>query len=152
MIKITKAKIGDVAEILSLVTSFAEEGLMLKRSEDEVLQNLRDYFVARERSKVVGVASLHIYTDRLSEIKALAVSREYQGQGIALRLVKRCLQEAKDLGLIRVFTLTYVSELFEKMNFKLSDKNELPEKIWQECSKCLKRESCDETCLEYQIT
>ena len=151
MIKITKAKIGDVPEILKIIALFAKEGAMLRRSEDEVLQNLRDYFVARDYKTIAGVASLHIYTDRLSEIKALAVTKPYQHHGIASRLVKRCLQEAKDLGLKRVFTLTYVAQLFESLGFALSDKTELPEKIWKECNQCPKQASCDETCLEYSI-
>jgi len=150
MVKISKAKIYDVEQILKLVSQHANKGLMLHRSRDEVLQNLRDYFVAHDNNTtVVGVCSLHIYTDRLSEIKALSVAAAYQHQGIATRLVKRCLKEAKDLGLNRVFALTYAVPFFETIGFIHSDKNELPEKIWKECSKCPKKDNCDEQCMEY---
>jgi len=149
MIKIAKAKINDVDQLLNIVNDYASTGVMLPRSHDEVLQNLRDYFVAHSQGKVVAVTSLHIYTDRLSEIKALAVSKEFQHQAIATKLVKRCIKEAKDLGLTSVFALTYVQPFFETLGFIVSDKNKLPEKIWKECNKCLKKDSCDEICMEY---
>jgi amino-acid N-acetyltransferase len=152
-INIRKAKIQDVLEILNLVKKFAGKGLMLERSEDEVLQNLRDYFVAIEKTskQLVGCASLHIYTSRLSEIKALAVEQNYRYLGLGKRLVKRCLKEARDLGLKRVFALTYVKDFFKKLKFEDADKNMLPEKIWLECSKCAKKNSCDEICLVYLL-
>lgn len=149
MIKISKAKINDVEQIIQLINDHAQIGLMLFRSRDEILQNLRDYYVAHSQSRVVAVGSLHIYTDRLSEIKALSVARDFQHQGIASRLVKRCLKEARDLGLKSVFALTYVQPFFEKLGFILSDKNKLPEKIWKECNNCSKKDNCDEICMEY---
>lgn len=150
---IRNAKIGDVKQIVSLIKFFADKGLMLERSEDAVIQNLRDFYVAIEpkRKSIVGCVSLHIYTSRFSEIKAFAVKRSYQRHGIGRRLIKRCLREAYDLGLPKVFALTYVPDYFRKMGFVDSDKNLLPEKIWSECNKCAKRDCCDENCLVYVL-
>ena len=148
---VRKAAIKDVNGILELVNFYAAKNLMLPRSEDAVIQNLRDFFVAVETAgkKVVGCAALHLYTDRLSEIKSLAVAEGYTRRGLGAKLIKRCLAEAKALGVPKVFTLTYVPEIFSKNKFKPSVKELLPQKIWEECRLCPRRNNCAEKCLVY---
>ncbi|MDR1453044.1 MAG: N-acetyltransferase [Candidatus Margulisbacteria bacterium] len=152
-IVIRKATIKDVSGILTLVNFYAAKDLMLPRGEDAVIQNLRDFFVAAETSnrKIVGCAALHLYTDRLSEIKSLAVAEEHTRRGFGSRLIKRCLAEAKALGVPKVFTLTYVPEIFRKNKFKPSFKELLPQKIWEECRLCPRRNNCAEQCLVYTV-
>lgn len=150
---IRRATIHDVRSIIALIKPNALKAIMLERTEDDVIQLLRDYFVAVEKrtKKVVGCVALHIYTDRLSELKALAVHPKYQGYGLGKRLVKRCIKEAKDLGVPKVFTLTYIPEFFKQLNFVLSDRAQLPEKIWKECAKCSRKDNCPEICLVYVV-
>lgn len=150
---IRRATIRDVRAIIGLIRPYARRSIMLERSEDDVVQLLRDYFVVMEKKtkKIIGCAALHIYTDRLSELKALAVHADYQKCGLGKRLVRRCLKEAKDLGVPKVFTLTYVPEFFKKLHFVLSQRELLPEKIWKECAKCARRNNCNEICLVYVI-
>ena len=66
-------------------------------------------------------------------------------------LVERCIEEAKALGLKRIFTLTYVPEYFKKLGFHVVDKSELPHKVWSDCLKCTKFPDCDETALIKEI-
>ena len=148
---VRKATIKDVNGILELVNFYAAKDLMLPRSEDTVIQNLRDFFVAVDTAgkKVIGCAALHLYTDRLSEIKSLAVAEEHIRHGLGTKLIKRCLAEAKALGVPKVFTLTYVPEIFSKNKFKPSVKELLPQKIWEECRLCPRRNNCTEKCLDY---
>jgi len=150
---IRRATIKDVRKIAKLVGVFAREGRMLFRKEADIVLNLRDFFVAvkpRYRG-ILGCVSLHIYTDRLSEIKALAVKKRFQTDGVGRKLVQRCIREAKDLDIPKVFALTYVPSFFQKQGFVESDKNLLPYKIWEECEKCSKKNHCTENCLVYSL-
>ncbi|GBR75949.1 GNAT family N-acetyltransferase [Candidatus Termititenax persephonae] len=123
---------------------------MLERSTDMVVQNLRDFFVAvAPPKKIIGCSALHLYTNRFSEIKSLAVAEGYTRRGIATRLIKRCLAEAKALGIPKVFTLTYVPPIFTKIGFQPSVKELLPQKIWEECRLCPRQNDCQEICLVY---
>ena len=149
---IRKATIKDVPQITGLVNNYARQGLMLERSDDAVIQNLRDFFVAVEApKKIVGCSALHLYTDRLSEIKSLAVAKEYRYRGLATKLIKRCIAEAKALGIPKVFALTYVPQVFEKNKFQPSAKELLPQKIWEECRLCSKQNNCQEICLVHTL-
>jgi amino-acid N-acetyltransferase len=143
--KVEKAKITDAAQMHKLINKFATQGEMLPRALSEIYENIRDYFVVRESDKVVACVALHVTWADLSEIKSLAVSKSSQKQGIGAALVKKCVEEAKELGIPAIFCLTYKPEFFKKHGFKSVDKSKLPRKIWGECYRCPKFPDCDET-------
>ncbi len=142
--KIRKAKISDIKNIQKLVNEFARKEEMIPRSINELYENIRDFFVSEEKGKINGVCALHVLWEDLAEIRSLAVKKEYQRMGIGKKLVKRCLEEAKALGIRRVFALTYQPLFFKKMEFTDIDKSNLPQKIWGDCIRCPKFPECDE--------
>jgi len=146
-LKIRKAHISDIKEIQKLVNEFARKEQMIPRSLNELYENLRDFVVAEEEKKVVGVCALHILWDDLAEVRSLAVKKEFHKLGIGLKMVKSCLKEATELGIKRVFVLTYQPDFFKKLDFKDTDKAELPQKIWGDCIRCPKFPECDEHAL-----
>ena len=148
---IEKARIDDAVGIQKLVNSFAERGEMLARPLSEIYENIRDFFVARQSSKVIACAALHIAWSDLAEVKSLAVSEEHRRKGLGEKLVNACLDEARALGIPSVFCLTYVKPFFEKCGFVEEDKTTLPHKIWGECYRCPKFPNCDEAALIYRV-
>jgi amino-acid N-acetyltransferase len=111
---------------------------------------MRDFFVVVENRKddvIIGVCALGICWEDLAEIRSVAVAEGYQGKGFGARLVRKCIEEAKSLGLSRVFVLTYVEEFFAKEGFKRVEKSSLPHKIWADCLRCPKFPECDETAM-----
>jgi amino-acid N-acetyltransferase len=141
---IRKAKLGDVKEIQHLVKLYSTRGDILPRSLVELYDHLRDFYVFIQNRKVVGICALHICWEDLAEIRSLAVEEKARGKGIGAKLVSACLKESKALGAKKVFALTYRPDFFEKLNFKVVDKNVLPHKIWADCLKCVKFPDCDE--------
>jgi amino-acid N-acetyltransferase len=150
--KVEKAKINDAPRIHELVNRFANKGEMLPRALSEIYENLRDFFVIRDRDKqVIGCVAIHVTWADLAEIKSLAVSDDKQAKGLGSILVEACLDEAKELGIPTIFCLTYKPAFFEKHNFRQVDKMELPRKVWSECYRCPKFPDCDEVALIYQF-
>ena len=117
---------------------------MLFRSHAELYEAVRDFVVAEEEGRVVGVCALEIVWADLAEVRSLAVGAEVQGRGIGSRLVSAAMDEAKRLQIARVFALTYEQRFFEKLGFQVVDKSALPLKVWSVCIKCPKRDGCDE--------
>jgi len=76
-----------------------------------------EFSVALIDDKIVGCCALEVYSKRLAEIRSLAVLLEFQGQGIATKLIETCVQEAKDKHIYEVLTITGSTSLFEKMGF-----------------------------------
>ncbi len=148
---VRKARIKDVPDIFKILQEYALKGILLPRSLHSIYENLRDFFVYEVDGKIVGVCSLHIYWEDLAEIKSLAVLSGYEGRGIGKSLVEECIKEANELGIKKVFALTYVPQFFEKLGFKISDKSEFPQKVWAECVHCVKFNDCKEVPVSMEI-
>ncbi len=145
--KVDRAKVSDAAPMHQMISHFADKGDMLPRALSEIYEDIRDYFVVREGSQVIACAALHVTWDDLAEIRSLAVYEKEQNQRIGSLLVKACLDEAKQLGIPKIFCLVRKPAFFEKHGFQLIDKLELPQKVWAECYRCPKFPNCDEVAL-----
>lgn len=143
-LQVKKASIKDVPFIHSLINKFAKDDEMLPRSLNEIYENIRDFFVCKDNENIIGTAALHVLWENLAEIRSIAVLKEYRNQGIGKKLIERCLKEAGELGVEKVFALTYNPKFFKKFGFKDIDKNTLPQKIWGDCLKCPKFPECEE--------
>lgn len=148
---ICKAIIPDVREIHRLLLAYAGDGLLLSRSLAELYESLRDFYVFEADGKVVGTAALNICWEDLAELRSLAVHPDYNGRGAGRELVQACLDEARRLGIRRVFALTYKQAFFEKLGFAVIEKSQLPHKIWGDCMKCAKFPDCDEIALSIDL-
>jgi len=148
---IRKAKIKDIESIYKLLDHFSKKDLLLPRSLSALYDSLRDFVVAEEDKKVVGCCALHSCWEGLGEIKSLAVSEEYHHKGIGEKLVQFCLEEAPQLGLEKIFVLTYIPDFFKKFGFQEVPKEKLPHKVWKECLACPKFPGCGEISLIKEI-
>jgi amino-acid N-acetyltransferase len=146
-IKVDRARVGDANSMHHMISHFADKGEMLPRALSEIYEDIRDYFVVRKRGRVIACAALHVTWVDLAEIRSLAVDEQEQNQRIGSVLVQACLEEAKELGISRVFCLVRKPAFFEKHGFQLIDKTELPHKVWAECYRCPKFPDCDEVAL-----
>jgi len=148
---IRKARISDIRELHKLINFYAEEGKMLPRSLNELYENLRDYAVFEENGEILGCCALHVSWEDLAEVKSLAVKPEHTGKGIGRKLIEGCLAETKELGIRKVFALTFNPEYFEKRGFRKIEKEQLPHKIWSECINCPKFPNCEEVAMLKEV-
>lgn len=161
-IKIRRAKVGDVQQIVALINSYAEKGEMLYRSQSQVLQQVRNYFVAASPEPnpgsdetsgetVLACGSLDITWNDLAELRSLAVGDKVQGKGLGTFVVEALMNDAVELGLKHVFALTYKPHFFERLGFRIIDKQQLPHKVWSICIDCLKFPVCDEVAIQIDV-
>ena len=141
---IRSAKIPDVKAIYSLINFYAERDKMLFRSMADIYESLQAFIVAELDGNVVGCCALQIVWSDLAEIKSLAVDEANTEKGIGKMLVEAATEQARQLGLPRVFALTLNPDFFEKMGFQVIEKDALPMKVWSDCARCPKQQNCDE--------
>lgn len=149
---IRPARLADVRQIHQLLMKYSREGQLLGRSLVDIYEKIRDFYVYEERGQIVGIGALAICWENLAEVRSLAVADGQQGKGIGRKIVETCLQDASEMGLKRVFALTYQPEFFKKLGFYDIEKSELPQKIWGDCLKCVKFPDCDEFALAIELT
>ncbi len=157
-IVIQKARIRDVEEILELVNAFAAMNLMLPRGPQYLYENIRDFVIVCDSNVpvysmtetrevlhlIVACGSLHVLWEDIAEIRALAIHPDYQHLGLGSKLVEYMKEEAKQLGIRRLYTFTLTEDFFKTLGFRPQDRSELPPKVWGECSRCPKYFHCDE--------
>src|SRR4030042_3641842 len=141
---IRKAKLQDVKQIQALINFFAKQDLMLPRSLNELYENLRDFWVCVENKQIIGCCALHVSWQDLAEIKSLAIKKNKQKLGLGSQLINSCIEEAKELGIKKLFMLTYKPNFFRKFGFRRIKNLSLPHKIWADCINCPKFPNCKE--------
>jgi len=149
---VRKAHLSDVQAICEIVETFAKRGEMLHRSASDICGALRDFFVYEENGKIVGTCALQISSPEIGEVRSLAVRSGHTGRGIGRKLVAACLEEATELGIRKVFALTYKPGFFKKLDFRCVSKEVLPHKIWGDCIKCVKFPNCDENAVIIELS
>ncbi len=134
----------DIPNILSLINSYAAAGVMLPRTEFEMSENIRDFSVAYDGSRLMGCAALHFYTPTTAEVRSLAVLPDNKQRGVGRALVDSLEKEARENDLEAIFAFTYVEQFFAKLGFEVIERGELPLKAWKDCLRCPKFQNCDE--------
>ncbi len=149
---IRKATVADVKGILQLVNGFAGANLMLPRGPRDLFENIRDFVVATEHESkgteesplIIACGGLHVLWEDIAEVRSLAIHPDYQNKGLGRKLVEFMKKEAVQLGIKRLYTFTLAEEFFKQLGFLLKEKEELPAKLWDDCSRCPKYFKCDE--------
>lgn len=153
---IRPARVGDVPEMVRIVNNYAERGLMIHRSLAEMYEHVRAFQVAErvaadERGGIIGCVGLRVMWADLAECYALAVAPSARGRGVGGMLVDASIESARQLGVRRVFALTYEQRFFERHGFHAVNRWELPLKVWGECIRCPKHDACDEIAVVREI-
>ncbi|MFI0485970.1 amino-acid N-acetyltransferase [Actinomadura sp. 9N215] len=121
---IRRARTADVQEIRRLVDRYAGSGRrLLKKSTVKLYEDVQEFWVAEDvqhstPGPVVACGALHVMWEDLAEVRSVAVSKEYGGRGIGHRIVARLLETARELGVRRVFCLTFEVEFFARHGFQ----------------------------------
>lgn len=132
--------------LYELINYFANRQEMLAKTHEQLLALQERFRVICEpnTTKVIASGLLDIFTPTLAEIKSLAVDANSQGKGLGRKIVESCEDEARALGVKRVFILTYQVAFFEKLGYRVVDKVTLPEKVYRECNECPFQDDCNE--------
>lgn len=141
---IRSARPTDAQAIHNIIEVYASERMMLPRTLMQIYENIRDYSVAEDSGIVVGVGALHYFWEDLAEVRALAVARSHQQFGIGKQIVHHLIEEARSMGLARVFAFTYVPVFFERLGFEQVPHSSLPLKVWKDCINCSFFNDCNE--------
>ena len=155
-----KARISDVREIHALLMAWAAREMLLPRSLSQLYTHLRDFVVlctvrqtpdGELEEKVAGCCALTIFWEDLAEIRSLAVEGNECGKGYGRMLIEAAAAEAKELGISRLFALTYQVKFFSRMGFSTVAKESLPQKVWSDCINCPRFPDCNEVAVLREI-
>jgi amino-acid N-acetyltransferase len=115
---IRRARTADVPAIKSLVDIYAGSGRKLLAKELVTLyEDVQDFQIAELDGIVVGCGALHVLWADLGEVRTLAVNPEHAQQRIGRQLLDALIATARELGLSRLFALTFHTDFFARAGF-----------------------------------
>jgi amino-acid N-acetyltransferase len=116
-VEIREARTSDVGTIRRLVDAYAAERILLSKATVTLYEDVQEFYVAEAEGEVVGCGALHVLWEDLAEVRTLAVDRRHRGRGIGDLLLRRLLQQARHVGVARVFCLTFEVDFFSRHGF-----------------------------------
>lgn len=131
-VTIRHARTSDVRAIRELVRPLADRRVLVAKEAVTYFEALQEFRVAVVEEQLVGCGALHVMWEDLAEVRTLAVSDERLGQGVGLALLNVLLDDARDLGISRVFCLTFETEFFRRQGFEVIEGQAVDPQVYAE--------------------
>lgn len=118
-ISVRRARTGDVARIQQLVEPLVRRRILLGKETVTFYEAVQEFRVAEDADgNLIGCGALHVMWSDLGEVRTLAVSEDWLGRGVGRALLERLETDARELGLSRLFCLTFEVGFFERNGFE----------------------------------
>lgn len=141
----------EATQISGLIDIYAKQQLMLPRSVESVIEDIRNFLVAVENEKVIGCCMISFFTTEFAEIRSVAVLQKYRNQGIGKKLISEAEEILHEEKIQYAFVLTLNEPFFKNLGYQRIDKSRFPQKIWRDCMNCPKIMACDEIAMEKKL-
>ena len=111
------ARTSDIKKIRSIVDSYADQRRLLSKETVTLYEGVQEFTVAEVNGEVVGCGALHVLWEDLAEVRTVAVIESMQGKGIGHAILESILNKAKEIGVKKVFCLTFETKFFGAHGF-----------------------------------
>jgi amino-acid N-acetyltransferase len=130
--RIRPARTTDVPGIAALVNAYAQERILLAKERVTLYEDVQEFRVAEavwpgrgnggtDRPELVGCGALHVMWEDLAEVRTVAVAPAWRGRGVGRLVLESLVREARDLGVSRLFCLTFEVAFFARQGFHVVD-------------------------------
>ncbi|MFI7587945.1 amino-acid N-acetyltransferase [Spongisporangium articulatum] len=132
-VSIRAARTTDVPRIARLVDGYASDRILLHKETVTYYEDVQEFLVAEDDGgQVIGCGALHVMWQDLAEVRTLAVHPEWRGRHVGHALLADLLEAARELGVSRVFCLTFEVEFFAAHGFEPIDSTPVAPEVYQE--------------------
>ena len=115
---VRRARTGDIPEIEVLIQPLVESRVLLGKDRVVFYEAVQEFRVAEDRDgKLIGCGALHVMWEDLGEVRTLAVADAWRGRGVGHGLLERLESDALELGLSRLFCLTFETTFFGRHGY-----------------------------------
>ena len=111
------ARTSDIKKIRSIVDLYASQRRLLSKETVTLYEGVQEFTVAEVNGEVVGCGALHVLWEDLAEVRTVAVIESMQGKGIGHAILESILNKAKEIGVKKVFCLTFETKFFDSHGF-----------------------------------
>lgn len=133
-VTVRRARTEDVRAIRLLVDTYSPDRRLLSKATVALFEDVQEFWVAQRSADgaVVGCGALHVMWEDLAEVRTVAVDPDCRGHGIGRRIVSALLETARELGVRRVFVLTFETGFFGSFGFRPIDGTPVPPEVYEQ--------------------
>jgi amino-acid N-acetyltransferase len=116
---VRRARTSDVLGIKELVEPLVQRRILLGKETVVFYEAVQEFRVAEDADgNLIGCGALHVMWQDLAEVRTLAVATDWVGRGVGRALLQRLESDARELGLSRLFCLTFEVPFFSRNGFE----------------------------------
>ena len=131
-ITVRAATTRDVAAIRRFIDFYAPKRILLDKPTVTLYEDVQEFLVAEVDGEVVGCGALHVLWSDLAEVRTVAVDPGCQRSGIGRRLLEALIDRARDLGIKRIYCLTFEVDFFASHGFVPIDGTPVEPEVYAE--------------------
>ena len=115
---VRRARAADVRGIQEMLEPYVQRRILLGKDLVVLYEALQQFVVAEDSSgRLIGCGALHVIWEDLGEVRTLIVANEWLNHGVGRQIVEQLETSARELGLTRLFCLTFEVEFFTRRGF-----------------------------------
>jgi amino-acid N-acetyltransferase len=114
---IRQARTSDIKEIRKIIDEYAAGRRLLTKETVTLYESVQEFTVAEIDGEVVGCGAMHVLWEDLAEVRSVAVAQSVRGKGVGHGILEVLIKRAADLGVKRIFCLTFETEFFGRHGF-----------------------------------
>lgn len=112
------ARTADVRAIHRMLEPYVQRRILLGKDIVVLYEAVQQFLVAEDADgELIGCGALHVMWDDLGEIRTLIVDDAWLHRGVGRALVEGLEEQARTLGLSRLFCLTFEVDFFTRRGF-----------------------------------
>ena len=104
-------------EIRELVRPYVDRRAIVPKPAVAYYESLQEFRLVELDGRLAGCGALHVMWDDVAEVRTLAVADWAKGRGVGGVLLRALLDEALEIGVRRVFCLTFETGFFARYGF-----------------------------------
>ncbi|WED26046.1 amino-acid N-acetyltransferase [Vibrio sp. DW001] len=126
--QVRRANIDDIGGILGLIRPLEEQGILVRRSREQLEQEIHQFTLIEKDGLVIGCAALYPYIEeKMAEMACVAIHPDYRDGNRGLDLLNQMKQYSRNVGIEKIFVLTTHSlHWFREQGFQEVEVSELP--------------------------
>jgi amino-acid N-acetyltransferase len=115
---IRPARTSDIKAIRGIIDEYAAGRRLLTKETVTLYESVQEFTVAELDGKVVGCGAVHVLWEDLAEVRSVAVDASVRGKGVGHGILEVLIKRAAELGVKRIFCLTFETQFFGRHGFK----------------------------------
>jgi len=115
---IRPARTSDIKDIRRIIDEYAAGGRLLTKETVTLYESVQEFMIAELDGKIVGCGAVHVLWEDLAEVRSVAVDMNVRSKGVGHGILEALIKRATELGVKRIFCLTFETQFFGRHGFK----------------------------------